>query len=145
MLRQGRPTGLTLAQQLYAMQSKFPQLVANYRRQRWVVWTGPWRSSELSDFYTLRVAYEQGLRPKISIVAPVLALAPGHTKLPHVYAAGQHDICVHRPEQWNRTMLIAETIMPWISQWLYFYETWVVTGKWLGKGTHPCALEHGER
>ncbi len=43
-------------------------------------------------------------------------------------------------------MQIALTIMPWISQWLYFYEAWVSTGKWFGKGTHPSLPEHsGQR
>jgi hypothetical protein len=33
-------------------------------------------------------------------------------------------------------MPLAMTVIPWISEWLYFYELWLVTGEWLGGGTH---------
>jgi len=123
---------------------KFPQFLVSGQRGPSIIWSGQWRPSELGDTYTLRITYAQGFRPKIAIVSPKLALAEGHNKLPHVYGGGQNDICVHRPEEWNALMLIAETIMPWISQWLYFYEVWALTGKWLGKGTHPSFPEHAD-
>jgi hypothetical protein len=96
------------------------------------------------ETYTVGIQYELGLRPKINILAPVLTLAAGRNRLPHVYADGQHDICVNRPEDCKRGMFIADTIMPWLSQWLYFYEIWAMTGKWFGKGTHPLAPQHSE-
>ena len=34
-------------------------------------------------------------------------------------------------------MWIADTILPWTSLWLYFYELWHATGQWLGGGEHP--------
>jgi hypothetical protein len=70
-----------------------------------------------------------------------LKLAEGKTRLPHVYN-GQMDICVHHPEEWTPSCLIADTIMPWISQWLRFYEVWQQTGSWEGEGTHPEAESH---
>lgn len=142
MLPKSKKSELTQPQQLYDMKLKFPQMAASVERQRSITWTGRWRPTELSDEYTLRVFYRQGFRPKISILSPKLALANGQKKLPHVYEGGQDDICVHRPEEWNKGMFIALTIMPWISQWLYFYEVWVLTGKWLGRGTHPSLREH---
>jgi hypothetical protein len=33
-------------------------------------------------------------------------------------------------------MLIATTIVPWLALWLFYYEIWRITGKWLGKGAH---------
>lgn len=102
---------------------------------------GDWQPTALSPQYSVEIVYKQGLRPRIAIVSPVLTLGPGHTKLPHVFD-GQKSICVHTADQWNPSMLIADTILPWISQWLYFYEVWALTGIWLGKGTHPDAPEH---
>jgi hypothetical protein len=124
------------------MQVKYPQLTASVDRQRSVTWTGLWRPTELSNEYTLQISYRQGFRPQIAILNPQLELADGQEKLPHVYDDGQDDICVHRPEEWNKSMYIALTIMPWVSQWLYFYEVWAITGKWLGKGTHPFLPQH---
>jgi hypothetical protein len=135
---------LTQAQQLLFMRWKFPQLIASVRRQRSIVWEGPWRPSELGDVYTVRISYTQGLRPRIAVVQPTLALAAGKKELPHIYS-GQEDICIHRPEEWHKGMVIADTIMPWLSQWLYFFEIWAITGKWFGKGTHPNLPQHGSR
>jgi len=33
--------------------------------------------------------------------------------------------------------IISNNIMPWISEWLYYYEIWPVTGEWYGGGIHP--------
>jgi hypothetical protein len=34
-------------------------------------------------------------------------------------------------------MLLCQTIVPWISEWLLHYEIWLVTGKWCAGGIHP--------
>ena len=35
-------------------------------------------------------------------------------------------------------MLIADTIVPWVSMWLMHYEIWFATGVWCGsKQEHP--------
>jgi hypothetical protein len=131
---------LTLVRQTFAMK-RYPQLHVHVARQRQAVWTGPWRPTEMSATYTLRITYVFGLRPIIEIISPMLALAPGQDHIPHTYD-GQKDICVHLRSEWNPGLLIADTIMPWISQWLYFYEIWVVTEKWFGKGTHSGTNQH---
>jgi len=140
-LRHARPAALTQAMQLFTMGAKFPQYRASCIRDREIKWVGDWQPTPLSPRYTVEIVYKQGRRPRIGIVSPVLALGPGHTKLPHVFD-GQKSICVHTADQWNPGMLIADTLLPWISQWLYFYEVWSLTGKWLGEGTHPDAPEH---
>jgi hypothetical protein len=33
-------------------------------------------------------------------------------------------------------MLIATTLIPWTALWLYYYELWLDTGKWLGPSSH---------
>lgn len=35
-------------------------------------------------------------------------------------------------------MLIAKTILPWTALWLYYYELWLDTGKWLGPSSHTA-------
>lgn len=136
-----KPASFSLAQQIGRM-GKYPQLKVQLRRNI-AIWTGEWCPSVVSDIYQLEITYKFRYRPRIAILQPTLRLAQEQTKLPHVYE-GQNDICVHRPEQWNSRLLIADTIMPWISQWLYFYEVWTQTGAWLGKGTHPSAPQHSE-
>lgn len=36
-------------------------------------------------------------------------------------------------------MLISETIVPWASEWLFYFELWLVTKEWMGGGEHPSA------
>lgn len=36
-------------------------------------------------------------------------------------------------------MLLVDTILPWTSQWLLYYELWLITGHWMGSGhDHPA-------
>jgi hypothetical protein len=132
---------LNPAQQIGRMRSKFPGLALSFRRGR-LVWTGEWWPHALSNTYRIEVSYALGGRPRIAVLRPQLELAEGKTRLPHVYAGGQSDICVHRPEEWTPGSFIADTIMPWISQWLRFYEVWHQTGSWEGEGTHPEGESH---
>jgi hypothetical protein len=106
------------------------------------IWSGRWRPTDLSDTYEIQVSYRFLGRPVISILSPKLELAKGKKRLPHVYKGGQYDICVHIKTDWHYSMRISHTIMPWISQWLYFYEVWLQTGEWIGKGTHPEWHQH---
>ena len=136
-----KPATLNLGMQMLRMQQKHPQLNAQIRRGE-ITWIGPWLPEELCNTYLVKVRYKLNRRPQISIISPRLELAAGRTKLPHVYQGGQDDICIHSREDWNASLLIADTIMPWLSQWLYFYEVWAQTGHWHGKGTHPDRPEH---
>ena len=130
-----------LVAQITRMSSKHPQLKLRMRRNA-AIWEGEWCPSELSDTYLIRVTYVYRLRPIIAVLSPTLRLAEGKTRLPHTYMDGQLDICVHESDEWNSKLFIADTIMPWISQWLSFYEYWEQTGSWEGKGTNPEFKSH---
>ena len=45
-------------------------------------------------------------------------------------------ICLYYPKykEWTKDMYISDTIIPWAIEWLYYYEYWRLTGKWLGGG-----------
>jgi hypothetical protein len=34
-------------------------------------------------------------------------------------------------------MLLATTTVPWALLWLFYFESWLVTGAWDGGGIHP--------
>ena len=66
-------------------------------------------------------------------------------ELPHVYSQKEQRLCLYYPRgrcAWNSSMGIAKTIMPWTSEWLFFYELWLATGEWLGGGIH---IETGKK
>ena len=91
----------------------------------------------LSDTYTLQLVYNEPFLPKVYVISPKpLTLADGAEKLPHTYDTKKQHLCLFRPYsgEWNSTMLIANTIIHWAIEWLFYYENWVYTGKWLGGG-----------
>lgn len=40
--------------------------------------------------------------------------------------------------EWTSEMPLAETIIPWASLWLFYFEDWLVTNGWKGGGEHPA-------
>jgi hypothetical protein len=94
--------------------------------------------SPLSDTYTVRVRYVKDKAPLILVVSPTLKMREGAASIPHTYVGTK--LCLYYPdyEEWSSDKYIAETIVPWISLWLLYYEGWLATGEWLGGG-----IEHG--
>lgn len=39
--------------------------------------------------------------------------------------------------EWNKLQFIHKTIIPWICDWLYYYELWLDDSIWRGGGEHP--------
>lgn len=48
------------------------------------------------------------------------------------------QLCLFYPKrkEWQRYMYIADTIVPWAIEWIYYYEMWRITGEWYGGGIH---------
>lgn len=99
-----------------------------------LTWVGHLTPSPLSDTYTVQIKYEGYRRPVITILSPRL-VAPRGMRLKHVFA-GDHP-CVHFHGEWDASMSIAATIVPWTSEWLLHHEIYVATGKWMGGGHDP--------
>lgn len=54
---------------------------------------------------------------------------------PHLYK--DLSLCLYYPafKEWNHNMYLSDTIMLWTLRWLFHYEIWKETGKWIGGGT----------
>jgi len=48
---------------------------------------------------------------------------------------------IRKKREWHAGMLFVQTIIPWMSEWLYFYEIWLCCGKWLGGGIEHSGAE----
>ena len=101
-----------------------------------LIWQGDITPRPLSQTYTLKLKYQLACRPHIYVVSPKLTLAPGATKLKHVYSTREQELCIYYPPagEWKGSMYLATTIIPWASDWLQHYEYWVATGTWHGGG-----------
>jgi hypothetical protein len=87
--------------------------------------------------YRVRIAYRGGDPPEVHVLQPSLRPRVAGELIPHMY--GQERLCLYLPDtqQWEPDKLIATTIVPWTSLWLYFYEVWHATSEWLGGGIEP--------
>jgi hypothetical protein len=98
-----------------------------------LVCTVPLQPSPASLIYTVRLTYRHGARPQVDVIEPKLQLHPDADHLPHVYSGDQ--LCLYFGREWNDSLLLARTVLPWASEWLFHHELWLATGTWHGGGT----------
>jgi hypothetical protein len=94
------------------------------------------RPDPLCREYVVQISYRLPKSPTVRLVDP--PLEQRECQWPdHIYSG--RLLCLYNPRrhEWDGADLISETIVPWISEWLYFYEIWLATGDWLGGGEHP--------
>lgn len=97
-----------------------------------IILIGNIKPTALSSEYKVKVSYSLSEPPIITIMDPKLELHPNATKLPHVFE--KKRLCLHYKEFDSYSHYLADTIIVWITWWLLFYETWLVTGVWNGGG-----------
>jgi hypothetical protein len=110
-----------------------------------LIWRCSVAPTPVSRSYDLRIDYRQGETPRTYIDSPnLVALAEGR-RLPHVYEQQQPTrLCLYLPGtgEWTPALRLDQTIVPWATLWLYFFEDWLVSGDWKGGGKHPDPRTH---
>ena len=131
------PSVMTMAEQAAQLRYFYPESKVVNLDHGNLIWRCELTPSEISDIYTIEIRYFSGEHPKMYVVKPKpLMLHPGATELPHVFNHERQEICTHFFGEWNWSMPLATTYGPWASRWLHSYETWVVTGTWIGHSFH---------
>jgi len=106
-----------------------------------------------TESYAVRITYRVGASPKIYVDTPALRRREPSERIPHTYE-GDRPCLFFPPDEseWSSRKVIAQTIVPWLAMWLFYYEIWLSTGEWQGGGTHPnvddkkdSGLEHAEQ
>lgn len=125
-------------EQFLALKRAFPGSKGGVRKNR-LRWTVTLKPSSLSDEYKVRLLYSLERSPKVFVGNPEL-LKRNDERIPHRYADG--SLCLYLPaaREWDSSMYLADTIVPWTAEWLIHYELWHATGEWHGGGFH---LEDG--
>ena len=82
--------------------------------------------------------------PRVYLLSPCINMRNWHDI--HTYGEIFHDLynkklpclCLMFPKEreWESSMLINQTLLPWAIEWTEFYEIWLLSGKWSGKGVH---------
>lgn len=84
--------------------------------------------------YSFSIHYKPEKPPKFYITNPKIA----YNKELHMYKEG--NLCLYFPDDmpWSDNISIAKKMIPWLIEWIIFYELWLITGMWFGK-----AAPHG--
>ena len=126
----------TINQQSQAIRNRWPgfEVVSSTNKLKA---TGHLQPTARSIVYKVQIDYKLDKYPDIIVLEPKLVPNFNNEKPQHLYP--QDKLCLFRPiyRQFKFSDLISETIIPWISLWLYHYEVWHLTGEWLGGGEHP--------
>jgi len=68
----------------------------------------------------------------VRIREPELGVADEQKHDIHMYPNG--TLCLYWPQEqpWNDSMSLHDTIVPWVAEWLVYYEYYQETGRWVG-------------
>jgi len=95
------------------------------------------RPTPLSREYRVQVQHRESRRPKVLVLHPDLHSLTTGARPPHVFP-DDWSLCLYLGQEFDsRYHEYATTIIPWISEWLFFFEHWLITGEWLGGGHEP--------
>lgn len=100
-----------------------------------LIWGGELTPSPLSRTYRVEMRYKMNGLPIAKVVSPELETRNGK-RPPHLYANGNLCLFYPRTKEWHGGLLLAKTIIPWASEWLFHYEIWLARGEWHGGGYH---------
>ena len=130
----------TNEEQIASMKRIWPGLKLRGRRIGAVRWIGSLRPQ--FQIYRVEIIHQISDHPIIRVLLPELIWLPDNEEgqLPHVYPpASDPTLCLYDPQadEWDHSMLIGQTIVPWTLDWLACYELWLMTGRWTGGGRHP--------
>lgn len=123
-------------EQVNSLKVKFPEFDIVHTCAQ-VKITGKIRPTSRSIEYSVMIKYKLGQYPDIWVLNDVLRRNALNEEIPHMY--DQERLCLFRPKygEFKFSDNISDTIIPWISLWLYHYENWHLTGFWDGGGEHP--------
>jgi len=92
---------------------------------------GKIESGDYKNKYKIEIRCVAGKEPKSTIIEPE-AIEPSQQI--HMYS--DHSVCLHYPPdmKWNGRTEIFKYTIPWVIEWIHFYELYLVNGeKWLGR------------
>jgi hypothetical protein len=98
---------------------------------------GTIQPTPLNQAYQVRVEYRAPEAPLAYVDDPQLRRRDPKERIPHTYEGDRPCLYLPGVNEWRSDKRIAETIIPWLSEWLFYYEVWRATGEWLGGGVHP--------
>lgn len=128
---------LNAAQQKCGLESLYSDGTAALIQTR-LIWKQTVRPSPFSRKYQIQVEYQPGQYPTTRVLSPNLRSLTGERKIPHIFPLPGEPLCLFyaKAREWDSTMSLAKTIIPWACEWLFHFEAWLLTDQWDGGGIH---------
>jgi hypothetical protein len=128
--------------QLTRMSSRWPDFAFDLSiDSTTMIWEGRLRGFQKSYLVSVQWRFREAVvMPHVFILDPKLRPRSGgrYEDIPHLIFNRRNPtesaLCLYDPDsrEWNSTMLIADTTVPWASEWLHYYECWHLDGIWRG-------------
>lgn len=127
----------SIAEQVTSMRCKYPQFESKFVSHSRLKILGVLQPTSRSEQYSFILTYSLNNTPKIKIISPELRKNSKNEEIPHLYPG--ENLCLYQPkyQEFQRKDFLCDTIIPWTSLWLYYYEIWLLTDEWCGGGEHP--------
>ena len=92
------------------------------------------KPTSLSASRRVRIEYTLKKYPEVHVEDPPLQTREDQAGIPHTYPGPRPCLFWPAGREWQPSDRISRTILPWLLEWLAFYEIWLQTGEWLGGG-----------
>lgn len=134
--KQAIKKGVSASKQFKKLKQSFPDLNLIKRKGNYFEVILKLRPTTASKLYDVKISFDKYDGVSVYVVNEKLEVAGNRKKLPHVYSHQEQKLCLYswKKRQWTKEKLISSTIIPWVSEWLEFYELWLISGQWLGGG-----------
>lgn len=130
---------LSLPKQAYLLKMRYPDSTSTIKDSI-LIWHAQIKPTALSRTYNIKLVYKKSFRPKIYLCGDYIRGIEKHD-FPHHYKIKKNgkevELCLCLPCEFDNSKIIADTLIPWAQEWLYYYEIWLITDKWIGGGHHP--------
>lgn len=112
--------------QIGAMKKYFPNF-EHHRKGNNIVFTGDLFVTPEIPIYTVSIECGIDISPKVRVKSPILK-----NNAPHIFP--DKSLCLYHKNnfKWDEKKIITNEIIHWTISWIYFYEYWLQTGKWIG-------------
>jgi hypothetical protein len=135
------------AEQVAAVREEWPSFYVVHSTPWIVLWNGLLKpyccEYEVQLLYSAVSLPSAGIEARavhVEVINPLVGRRPAQpdVPIPHIYRnhvlLTRPRLCLHKPNEWNSSMLISRTIIPWTNEWLVAYEGWRATGEWFAGG-----------
>ena len=135
-----RTPNIPLVRQASYLKSEYPESKVIIRPNEFT-WYGEIKPTPVSRAYKIKIHCKGfSKRPRVVLYGDKI-VGIEKPDFPHHFEINEEKqevvLCLHMPYEFNYKCWIADTIVLWTQEWLYYYEIWLATGEWCGGGHNP--------